>query len=97
MASWLKKHPQGTVLLLYICPGSSLSALVGTHGERLKVKIAAPPCEGEANLVLRKFMAELLGLAKGQVHLLRGESSRNKDVLVELSPEEVTTWLKVPD
>lgn len=89
MKPWLKKHPKGTLLEVYIQPGASNNSVVGTHGERLKIKIKAPPVDGEANQELVKFMGEYLGVSKSKVHLLKGESSRQKDILVELSPEEI--------
>ena len=89
MKPWLKKHAKGSLLQLYIQPGASSNVVVGMHGERLKVKIKAPPVDGEANAELVKYIGEFLGIAKSKVHLLKGESSRQKDILVELSPEEI--------
>ncbi|MCM2350981.1 MAG: DUF167 domain-containing protein [Bacteriovoracaceae bacterium] len=93
MKIWIKPHPKGSTLSLHIQPGAKKSELVGEHGERLKVKIKAPPQDGEANLCLIQFLADLLKLPKAKVHLISGESSRQKLVLVELSPEEVLTLL----
>lgn len=93
MKTWLKPHPKGSILSLHIQPGAKKSELVGEHGERLKVKIKAPPQDGEANLCLIQFIADLLKLPKAKVHLISGESSRQKLVLVELSPEEILILL----
>lgn len=93
MKAWLKPHPKGSILSLHIQPGAKKSELVGEHGERLKVKIKAPPQDGEANLCLIQFLADLLKLPKAKVHLISGESSRQKLVLVELSPEEILILL----
>ncbi len=94
MYSWIKNHPKGTLLQLYIQPGASVSELSGIHGERLKVKIKAPPRDGEANEELIRFMSEILKISKAGVFLIRGESSRQKDLLVELSLEKVTILLQ---
>lgn len=82
--SWIKKHDKGTLINLYIQPGASKSELAGIHGDRLKVKIKAPPREGEANESLIEFIAEVLGISKAKVHLIRGKASRQKDLLVEV-------------
>jgi uncharacterized protein len=86
---WLRPHNKGVILLLYVQPGASRTELKGTHAERLKLKIKSPPVEGKANEEVIEFLAGVLGISKTRVHLIRGESSRSKDVLVELSPESV--------
>ena len=89
MKTWLKNHAQGSLLLLYIQPGASRSEVAGIHAERLKVKIKAPPREGEANRALIEFVAKCLGISKSRVFLIRGESPRQKDLVAELLPSEV--------
>lgn len=93
MKSWIKVHPKGAVLSLHIQPGAKKSEVMGEHGDRLKIKIKAPPQDGEANLCLIQFISELFQISKARVHLLSGESSRQKLVLVELSPAEILTLL----
>jgi uncharacterized protein len=94
MESWLKNHQNGTVLLLYIQPGASSTMIAGLHGDRLKVKIKAPPRDGEANQALQEYFSSVLNIAKSKVFLIRGESSRQKDLLVELSIEKVFILMK---
>ncbi len=94
MESWLKNHQNGTVLLLYIQPGASSTMLSGLHGDRLKIKIKAPPRDGEANQALQEYFSSVLNIAKSKVFLIRGESSRQKDLLVELSIEKVSILMK---
>lgn len=88
---WLKPHKNGSLLRLYVQPGASKSEIVGTHDGRLKVKISAPPVDGAANEAVIKFLAEYFKVGKSKVHLVRGESSRQKELLVELSPAEITS------
>lgn len=94
MESWLKNHPNGTVLLLHIQPGASRTELSGLHGDRLKIKIKSPPRDGEANSALIEFFSDLLKISKSKIFLIRGESSRQKDLLVELPFEKATTLLQ---
>lgn len=63
-------------------PRAKKSAIVAVTGEVVEVRIAAPPVDGAANAELVRFLAEVLGLPKRQVVLVRGESSRTK--LVEV-------------
>lgn len=92
--SWSKIHPKGTLLLLYIQPGASTNMLSGTHGDRLKVKIKAPPRDGEANAGLIDYLSEILLIPKSKIFLIRGESSRQKDLLVELPLQNVLILLQ---
>jgi uncharacterized protein (TIGR00251 family) len=67
---------------------------VGVHGERLKIKIKSPPTEGEANLEMREFLGTFLGLTKNQIHIQSGETSRQKNLIVELSPKMTLALLE---
>lgn len=51
-------------------------------GERLKVKLAAPPVEGKANNELRSFLADLLSIPQKNVSITRGENARHKTVAI---------------
>ncbi len=46
----------------------------------LLIRLAAPPVEGKANAELIAFLSEALGVPKGQVLLLRGGASRQKQI-----------------
>jgi uncharacterized protein (TIGR00251 family) len=56
--------------------------VVGEHDGRLKLQLAAPPVDGEANAALVQFLAGALGVRKGEVAVLRGETGRRKTVRV---------------
>lgn len=94
MNNWIKAHAKGALLSLHIQPGASRSEIVGLHGERLKVKIKAPPVDGAANLALIEFFADFLGIAKSRVSLIQGESSRQKTLLVELPLESIISLVE---
>ena len=62
----------------------------GVEGERLRVRLTAPPVDGAANEALVGFLAERLGVPKRQVMVVRGATSRQKVVeVVGLSPADV--------
>lgn len=94
MSHWLKVHPKGCTLSLYIQPGASRSEVSGLHGDRLKIKIKAPPVDGEANVALIEFISETLEIPKRSVHLIQGETSRQKTILVEIAEEKVRGIIK---
>ncbi|WP_028117324.1 DUF167 family protein YggU [Ferrimonas senticii] len=84
---------QGNDLLLnlYIQPKASRDALVGLHGDELKVAITAPPVDGKANAHLTKYLAKQFKVAKGQVAIVKGELGRHKQIRIiepkQLPPE----------
>jgi len=79
---------QGYVLRLLVVPGAARTQVVGLHGERLKIRVAAPPEKGAANRELLAFLARRLGLSKSALKLTGGAGSREKVVAVhDLSPD----------
>jgi uncharacterized protein (TIGR00251 family) len=75
-------------------PRAKKSRIVGWRGPALDVALAAPPVDGAANAELVRLLAEALGIAKRQITVVRGESSRNKLVSVEgLDEADVRTRL----
>lgn len=76
---------QADELLLYcqLQPGANADAIVGVHGARLKLRIAAAPVEGRANLRLRAFLASRFGVALRAVNLEQGDRGRWKTVRIK--------------
>jgi len=56
--------------------------VIGEHDGRLKLQLAAPPVDGEANAALVEFLAGALRVRKGDVEVRRGETGRRKTVRV---------------
>ncbi|HZZ86636.1 MAG TPA: DUF167 domain-containing protein [Anaeromyxobacteraceae bacterium] len=79
----MRDAPGGAVLELLIQPRASRTRAVGEHDGRLKLQLAAPPVDGEANRALVEFLASALGVRKGDLSIVRGESGRRKTVRVE--------------
>lgn len=71
------------VLELHVQPGAKRSEFAGMHGERTKVRLAAPPVDGKANDELVRFLAGHYGVPKRAVTILSGLRSRDKRVAVE--------------
>lgn len=71
----------------HIQPNARTSSVAGLHGNRLKIRIAAPAIAGRANEALIRFVAKLFGVPKTRVHLERGERSRDKVLRIDNAPE----------
>jgi len=63
-------------------PRASRTEVAGSHGEAVKIRVAAPPVEGEANSELVDFLAKQLGVARAAVRIARGSRGRQKMVEV---------------
>lgn len=79
---WARRDGAGWLLELHVQPGAKVTGAVGEHGGRLKLKIAAPPVDNKANAHLLAWLAAQLGVPRSAVRLVRGETSRQKTVLV---------------
>lgn len=86
---------EGSVVLrIHVQPGAGRTAVVGRHGDALKVRVAAPPSGGRANEACAELVAGILGVKNSQVTLSGGESSRQKRLTVSgIEPDEVTRLL----
>jgi uncharacterized protein (TIGR00251 family) len=79
---WLKALPDDVELAVLVQPRASRTRVVGEHDGLLKIQLAAPPVEGEANAALVEFLGKLLGVPRRQVELVSGDASRRKRVTV---------------
>lgn len=82
MKSAVRATEEGTVIEILVQPRASRSELAGVQEGRLKLRITAPPVEGEANKECVHFLAKLLHVPKSSVVLLQGQKSRRKTFLV---------------
>lgn len=80
--SWLKTVPTGVELLVLVQPRASRTKIVGEHDGRLKIALAAPPVDGEANAALIEFLSDELGVRKADVELLDGDTNRRKRLAI---------------
>ncbi len=65
-----------------VVPRASKSEIVGAMDGVLKIKIAAVPVDGAANAELIKVLANNLDTAKGNIEIIGGQHSRNKQVKI---------------
>ena len=80
---FLTPTKDGVLLNLRVSPGAKRTTIEGFYGEgALKLKVAAPPAGGKANAVTERFLADLLGVPRSNVALIRGSTHRDKGVLV---------------
>jgi uncharacterized protein len=75
-------------------PRAKRSAITGRLGEAYKLDLAAPPVDGKANAECIRFFAELAGVPRTGVRIVKGSASRTKVVEVDgLDDAELERYL----
>lgn len=82
-APWYRWDGAALVLRLRVQPRAAHDQLAGPYGDRLKVRITAPPVDGRANDHLCSFIAECCGVTASRVALTAGAGSRDKTVRID--------------
>lgn len=79
-----KKISEGYLLYVWAAPNAKKSEIIGSIGEplRLKIKLNSPPVDGKANQELISFLARTLKISKSRMTLLKGQTSKFKEVLI---------------
>jgi hypothetical protein len=66
------------ILDVRVQPRASRSEIAGLHGERLRIRLQAPPVDGKANAALVEFVAGLFAVPRARVTIEHGLTGRDK-------------------
>ena len=80
--NWVEDIADGAVLRVRVIPRAREDRVVGLVGNRLKVRLQAPPVSGKANKALLKLLARQLALPARNLTLVSGATARDKGVRV---------------
>ncbi len=80
------------VLEVRIQPRATRSEFAGPFGERLRIRLQAPPVDGRANAALVAFLADAFKVPRASVSIERGLASRDKQVRIR-NPGPLPPWL----
>jgi uncharacterized protein len=84
----------GVTFDVRVQPRASKSGVAGELDGALKVRLAAPPVEGQANEELIRLLAELFDAPRRRISILSGQTSKNKVVSVSgISVDEASRVL----
>lgn len=70
------------MLSVRVQPRASSDAILGWRDGTLRVRVTAPPVEGEANLAVARLLARALRVAPSAVAVIRGARARDKRVRI---------------
>jgi uncharacterized protein len=80
---YIKETEHGVIFHIHVVPRSSKCEVAGVRDDALKLKITAPPVEGQANTECVRFLSDILGIRKKQVSIVSGHKSKKKTIAIE--------------
>ena len=79
----LHNGQKGSALAVRVTPRASRNEIVEMLDDgTIKVRLAAPPVDNEANEALIEFLADILGVPKSRLDIVAGATGRDKLVAV---------------
>lgn len=92
----LEVSSKGIVLPIKAQPGAKRNGITGEHAGALKVSVTQAPEKGKANDALVAVIADALGLKRGQIELISGQTSSQKKFLIrDVTREDLEQRLSV--
>lgn len=80
--AWLAVGPDAVFVRVRVQPRTRSAGVVATAGERLRLRVAAPPVDGRANAEAIALVARLAGVARTAVAVSHGAAHRDKTLRV---------------
>ncbi|MFO0963427.1 MAG: DUF167 family protein [Phycisphaerales bacterium] len=76
--AWCSFEGADALVRVKAVPGASRDAIAGPLGDRLKVRVAAPPEGGRANAAIAALLAQAVGVPERAVSLESGPAQAQK-------------------
>ena len=84
------------LLTVHVTPNALRTRADGLYGEpgqeALRVRLQALPVDGKANEALVKWLSKELGVAQRDITLVRGQTSRHKQLRLEAGAAAEARW-----
>ena len=80
--SCISESEHGAILQVLAVPRSSRTEITGIQENRCKIKVKAPPVDGEANAAICKALAKYFGLPKSSIVQQKGQTGKQKTFLL---------------
>lgn len=79
----LSASSHGAILALTVVPRASKSEMELLADQTLRVRLAAPPVDGAANMALLRFLADALDIPRSRLSIASGATSRRKRIAID--------------
>ena len=70
-------------IAVHVTPKAGRDEVAGWRGGELSLRVTAPPEGGKANTAACALLAGVLGVPRSAVRVVRGETSRHKQMEIE--------------
>jgi uncharacterized protein (TIGR00251 family) len=73
----------GAAITVKVMPRSSKNQIIGIMEDgTVKIRLTAPPVEGQANNLLIRFLSDILNVPATNIEIVAGQTGRNKLVTI---------------
>jgi uncharacterized protein len=79
------------LLNIHVQTRAKENAISGLHGERLKLRINAPPVDNKANQHIINYLANEFSVKQSGIELISGLKHRDKQILIK-QPGQLPDW-----
>jgi uncharacterized protein (TIGR00251 family) len=80
--TYLREQAGEVLLSVKLQPRASKNEIAEPLGNELRIKVTAPPVDSAANQALIELLADVLDCPRGQLELIRGQTSRHKAIRI---------------
>jgi uncharacterized protein (TIGR00251 family) len=89
------KTKNGIQFKIKVQPRSSKNEISGIQGDALKVKLIAPPVDGEANEACIRFLSKIFAVPRKRIKIISGQTSPHKIIEIEnITEDEILGCLR---
>lgn len=91
LPEFVSRDKAGRYLIsVWVQPGARKNEIAGEYQRCLKIRLQAPPVDNKANKALLSFLASKMGIKKGALDLVSGQTARKK--VIRLDPSQEIHW-----
>lgn len=89
----VRETDKGIIANIKISPNAKKNEIIKTDNE-VKIKITAQPIDGKANKALIEYLSKTFKIPKTSISIIKGETSKEKTVLFNVTDEDKLIKLK---
>ena len=89
----IRETKDGIIVQIKISPNASKNSVLKDE-TGVKIKLTAQPIEGKANKALVEYLAKLIKIPKSSIGILKGETSKDKTLLIKVSDSDKISFIK---
>lgn len=89
----IKEVKDGFLITVRVSPNAKKNEIIKTT-DGIKIKIASQPVDGKANKSVIEFLSKLFKVPKSNFEIVKGQSSKDKTILINVSDLEKINTIK---